>query len=65
MPSRKSADPGTWKTLFRLGPSPIQGRGAWLVTGFEGSKTNIIGLPVDETLELLARAGYHVGACPT
>lgn len=29
MPSRKSAAPGEQKQWFRLGPSPIQGRGAF------------------------------------
>ena len=48
----------TGEPLDKAGAYAIQGQGAWLVTHFEGSRTNIIGLPVEETLEMLERAGY-------
>jgi septum formation protein len=35
----------------------MQGRGGFLVSALEGSPTNVIGLPLVETLELLTRAG--------
>ena len=50
----------TGEPLDKAGAYAIQGQGSWLVTGLEGSRTNVIGLPVEETLELLARAGHRV-----
>lgn len=50
----------TGEPLDKAGAYAIQGQGAWLVEGFEGSRTNIIGLPVEETLDLLARAGFDL-----
>ena len=49
----------TGEPLDKAGAYAIQGRGAWLVDSFEGSRTNIIGLPVEETLALLARIGHR------
>jgi len=54
----------TGEPLDKAGAYAIQGQGAWLVTGFEGSRTNIIGLPVEETLALLKRAGYDPSGEP-
>lgn len=50
----------TGEPLDKAGAYAIQGEGAWLVQGFEGSRSNIIGLPLEETLSLLARAGLAV-----
>jgi septum formation protein len=52
----------TGEPLDKAGAYAIQGKGSWLVTGLEGSKTNVIGLPIEETLELLARAGFEAPA---
>ena len=44
------------ESLDKAGGYALQGEGRRLVTGVEGSETNVIGLPVEETLALLARA---------
>jgi len=43
--------------LDKAGAYAIQGRGARLVRSLEGSETNVIGLPMEETLALLREAG--------
>jgi septum formation protein len=50
----------TGEPLDKAGAYAIQGEGAWLVSKLTGSRTNVIGLPVDETLALLARAGVDL-----
>lgn len=50
--------------LDKAGAYAIQGEGAWLISGLEGSLTNVIGLPVEETLELLAKAGHPTPVVP-
>jgi septum formation protein len=51
----------TGEPLDKAGAYAIQGGGAALVCRLEGSRTNVIGLPVEETLELLSRAGFRLG----
>jgi septum formation protein len=47
----------TGEPLDKAGAYAIQERGAALVAGVEGSYTNVVGLPVDETRRLLERLG--------
>ena len=44
-------------TLDKAGGYGIQDQGEMIVERFSGSLTNIIGLPVDETKQLLIRCG--------
>ena len=44
-------------SLDKAGGYAIQGRGGSLVASVEGSVSNVIGLPLGETLELLLQAG--------
>jgi nucleoside triphosphate pyrophosphatase len=41
----------------KAGGYAIQGRAAGLIRGIEGSYTNVVGLPLREVLEMLARMG--------
>jgi len=41
----------------KAGAYGIQGRAAYMVERIEGSYTNVVGLPLCETVEALARAG--------
>ena len=45
------------ESLDMAGGYGIQGKGGFLVEKLDGSPTNVIGLPLGETLALLARAG--------
>jgi septum formation protein len=48
---------GTGEPLDKAGAYAVQGRGGFLVARVDGSPTNVIGLPLGETLALLAGAG--------
>lgn len=50
------------ESLDKAGGYALQGEGARFVTAVRGSRTNVIGLPLDETLALLADAGVVAAA---
>jgi septum formation protein len=50
--------------LDKAGAYAIQGGGAALVAGLEGSFTNVVGLPLAETARLLAAFGVPVSVPP-
>ena len=47
----------TGEPLDKAGAYAVRGRGSFLVAALEGSPTNVIGLPLPETLQLLAAGG--------
>jgi septum formation protein len=47
----------TGEPLDKAGAYAVQGRGRRFVAEIAGSETNVIGLPLDETLDLLREAG--------
>ena len=51
----------TGESLDKAGAYAAQGNGRRLIEKIEGSETNVIGLPLEETLELLRAAGFAVG----
>ncbi|ADO71168.1 Maf family protein [Stigmatella aurantiaca] len=51
---------GTGEPLDKAGAYAVQGRGGFLVASLDGSPTNVIGLPLGETLELLKRSGMRL-----
>ena len=53
----------TGEPMDKAGAFAVQGLGGDLVESVEGSLTNVIGLPLEETLELLAKVGIR-GAAP-
>jgi septum formation protein len=62
--SMRAADPAelrayvaTGESLDKAGAYALQGEGRRFVEAVEGSETNVIGLPVDETLALLEELG--------
>ena len=54
----------TGEPLDKAGAYAIQGRGGALVAGLEGSFSNVVGLPLEETARLLAAFGVAVSAPP-
>src|SRR5262245_5218445 len=49
----------TGEPLDKAGAYAVQGAGGTLVERVEGSRSNVIGLPLDETLSLLREAGLR------
>jgi len=54
----------TGEPLDKAGAYAIQGRGGALVAGLEGSFSNVVGLPLEETARLLVAFGVPVSAPP-
>jgi len=54
----------TEEPLDKAGAYAIQGRGGALVAGLEGSFSNVVGLPLEETARVLAAFGVPVSALP-
>jgi septum formation protein len=52
----------TGESLDKAGAYAAQGNGRRLIEKIEGSETNVIGLPLEETLALLRAAGFAPGA---
>jgi septum formation protein len=60
-PEELRAYVATGEPLDKAGAYAVQGTGRRFVEEIEGSETNVIGLPVDETLALLREAGWRGG----
>jgi septum formation protein len=53
----------TGESLDKAGAYALQGAGRRFIAGVEGSETNVIGLPLEETLAMLQEAGVEIPAC--
>ncbi len=51
---------GTGEPLDKAGAYGLQGAGAVFVTGIDGSDTNVIGLPLEQTVALARRVGVDL-----
>jgi septum formation protein len=49
----------TGEPMDKAGAYAIQGQGSFMIHSFSGSKSNIIGLPLDELKVLLKKTDYH------
>jgi septum formation protein len=54
----------TDEPLDKAGAYAIQGRGGALVAGLEGSFSNVVGLPLEETARMLVAFGVPVSVPP-
>lgn len=50
----------TGEPMDKAGAYAIQGKGSFMIRDFSGSKSNIIGLPLDELKVLLKKTGFPV-----
>jgi septum formation protein len=50
----------TGEPFDKAGAYAIQGRAATFVSRLEGSYSGVMGLPLFETAEILAKIGFHV-----
>jgi septum formation protein len=50
----------TGESLDKAGAYAVQGAGRRFITAIEGSETNVIGLPLEETLAMLQDAGVEI-----
>jgi septum formation protein len=50
----------TGESLDKAGAYALQGAGRRFIAGVEGSETNVIGLPLEETLAMLKEAGVEI-----
>lgn len=53
----------TGESLDKAGAYALQGAGRRFIAGVEGSETNVIGLPLEETLAMLQDAGVEIPGC--
>ena len=56
-PEEAAAYAASGEPLDKAGAYAIQGRGAFMVATINGSFTNVVGLPMAETVDLLEQAG--------